>query len=101
MEIFEKFRIIHHKSTTYRPQMNKAAEASNKNIKRILRKRVNNQRQWHEKLSFALLGCCTSMRTSTGATPNILVYGKEVVIPLEVEIPSLRVIQEAKLDDAE
>ncbi|XP_075083472.1 uncharacterized protein LOC142167213 [Nicotiana tabacum] len=41
------------------------------------------------------------MRTSIGAMPYMLVYGTEGVIPVEVEIPSLRVIQEAKLDDAE
>nr|XP_009603225.1 uncharacterized protein LOC104098250 [Nicotiana tomentosiformis] len=41
------------------------------------------------------------MRTSTGETPYMLVYGIEAVIPVEVEIPSLKVIQEAKLDDAE
>ncbi|XP_070017069.1 uncharacterized protein [Nicotiana sylvestris] len=31
----------------------------------------------------------------------MLVYGTEVVIPAEVEIPSLRIIQEVELDDAE
>ncbi|XP_049361146.1 uncharacterized protein LOC125825893 [Solanum verrucosum] len=31
----------------------------------------------------------------------ILVYGTEAVIPTEVEIPSLRIIQEAELDNAE
>ncbi|XP_075083408.1 uncharacterized protein LOC142167148 [Nicotiana tabacum] len=31
----------------------------------------------------------------------MLVYGTKAVIPVEVEIQSLRVIQEAKLDDAE
>ncbi|XP_075087648.1 uncharacterized protein LOC142169653 [Nicotiana tabacum] len=41
------------------------------------------------------------MRTSTGATPYMFIYGTESVIPAEVEMPSLRVIQEAKLDDAE
>ncbi|XP_075103581.1 uncharacterized protein LOC142178152 [Nicotiana tabacum] len=41
------------------------------------------------------------MRTSIGATPYMLVYDTKVVIPVEVEIPSLRVIQDAKLDDAE
>nr|XP_033512601.1 uncharacterized protein LOC117277282 [Nicotiana tomentosiformis] len=74
---------------------------SNKNIKRILRKIVDNHMKWHEKLSFALLGYLITMRTSTGATSYMLVYNTEVVIPAEVEIPSLRVIQEAKLDDAE
>ncbi|XP_075086213.1 uncharacterized protein LOC142168935 [Nicotiana tabacum] len=47
------------------------------------------------------LGYRTTMRTSTGPTPYMLVYGTEAVLPAEVDIPSLRVIQEAKLDNAE
>ncbi|XP_075101719.1 uncharacterized protein LOC142177152 [Nicotiana tabacum] len=43
----------------------------------------------------------TTMRTSTGVTPYMLVYGTKSVIPAEVEIPSLKIIQEAKLGDAE
>ncbi|XP_012482881.1 uncharacterized protein LOC105797460 [Gossypium raimondii] len=43
----------------------------------------------------------TSVRTSTGATPFALVYGMEVVLPIEVEIPSLWVLAELKLDEAE
>nr|XP_009760344.1 PREDICTED: uncharacterized protein K02A2.6-like [Nicotiana sylvestris] len=35
-EIYEKFRIIHRNCTAYRPQINRAVEAANKNIKRIL-----------------------------------------------------------------
>ncbi|XP_070020774.1 uncharacterized protein [Nicotiana sylvestris] len=31
----------------------------------------------------------------------MIVYGTEVVIPAEVKIPSLRIIQEAELDDVE
>ncbi|XP_070002310.1 uncharacterized protein [Nicotiana sylvestris] len=34
-------------------------------------------------------------------TPYMLVYGTEAVISAEVEIPSLRIIQEVKLSDAE
>ncbi|XP_070034421.1 uncharacterized protein [Nicotiana tomentosiformis] len=74
---------------------------ANKNIKRILRKIVDNHKQWNKKITFALLGYQTTMRISTAATPYMLVYGTEVVIPAEVHIPSLRVIQEAKLDDVE
>jgi hypothetical protein len=62
---------------------------------------VQGSRQWHEKLPFALLGYRTTIRTSTGKTPYLLVYGTEVVIPAEVEIPSLRVIVEAEIDDDE
>ncbi|XP_060183128.1 uncharacterized protein LOC132613091 [Lycium barbarum] len=57
--------------------------------------------QHHMTLPFALLGYHTTAKTSTGATPYLLVYGTEAVIPAEVEIPSLRIIQEVELDDAE
>ncbi|XP_059289701.1 uncharacterized protein LOC132043241 [Lycium ferocissimum] len=51
--------------------------------------------------SYALLGYRTTARTSTEATPYLLIYGTEAVIPAKVEIPSLRIIQEAELKDAE
>ncbi|XP_070036479.1 uncharacterized protein [Nicotiana tomentosiformis] len=36
-----------------------------------------------------------------GATPYLLVYGTEAVIPTEVEIPSLWIVAEAEIDDDE
>ncbi|XP_049394271.1 uncharacterized protein LOC125858512 [Solanum stenotomum] len=81
--------------------MNGAVEATSKNIKKILRKMIDNHRGWHEMLPYALLGYRTTVRTSIGATPYLLVYGIEAVIPTEVEIPSLRIIQEAELSDAD
>jgi len=100
-EICEQFKITHRNSTAYRPQMNGVVEAANKNIKKILRKIIDNHRGWHEMLPYALLGYRTTVRTSIGATPYLLVYGTEAVIPAEVEIPSLRIIQEAELSNAD
>ncbi|XP_049363322.1 uncharacterized protein LOC125828061 [Solanum verrucosum] len=97
----ERFKIVHRNSTVYQPLMNGAVEVANKNIKKILRKIVDNHRQWHEKLTYDLLGYRTTIRTSTRATPYMLVYCSEAVIPAEMEIPSLRIIQEVGLDDAE
>jgi len=37
-EMCEDFKIQHHNSTSYRPKMNGAVEAANKNVKKILRK---------------------------------------------------------------
>ncbi|XP_060179130.1 uncharacterized protein LOC132609255 [Lycium barbarum] len=62
---------------------------------------TDNYKGWHEKLPYALLGYRITSRTSTGVTPYLLVYDTEVVIPAEVEIPSLRIVQEAELDNAE
>ncbi|XP_060194936.1 uncharacterized protein LOC132624127 [Lycium barbarum] len=81
--------------------MNGALEAANKNIKKILRKITENHKGWHEQLPYALLGYRSTARTSTGATPYLLVYGTEAVVPAEVEIPSLRIIQEVELDNTE
>uniref|UniRef100_A0A2N9FKP3 Integrase catalytic domain-containing protein n=1 Tax=Fagus sylvatica TaxID=28930 RepID=A0A2N9FKP3_FAGSY len=36
--------------------------------------------------------CQQELRTSVGATPYSLVYGMEAVLPVEVEIPSLRIL---------
>ena len=72
-EICEQFKTTHRNSTAYRPQMNGVVEAANKNIKKILRKMIDKHRGWHEMLPYALLGYRTTVRTSTGATPYLLV----------------------------
>ncbi|KAK5773320.1 hypothetical protein PVK06_049626 [Gossypium arboreum] len=100
-EVCEQFQIKHHNSSPYRPKMNGAVEAANKNIKRIIGKMTETFKDWHEKLPFSLFAYRTSVRTSTGATPFSLVYGMEAVLPIEVEIPSLRVLMESKLEEAE
>ena len=56
-------------------------------------------KDWHEMLPFALHGYRTSARTSTGATPFSLVYGMEAVLPIEVQIPSLRIMKDADLSE--
>ena len=55
-DICEQFKITHRNSTAYRPQLNGPVEAANKNIKKILRKMIDNHRGWYEMFSYALLG---------------------------------------------
>ena len=71
--------------------------AANKNIKRILRKMIETSRDWSEKLPFALWAYRTSFRTSTRATP----YGMEAILPVEIEMRSLRVTLEQHISEAE
>ena len=83
----EHFKVRHRNSAIYRPQMNRAVEAANKNLKKIIRKMIETQRDWHEKLPYALMVSRTTIRTSTGATHYSLMYGMETALPTEVEIP--------------
>ena len=62
---------------------------------------VETSRDWSEKLPFALWAYHTSFRTSTGATPYSLVYGMEVVLPVEIEMRSLRVALEQQISETE
>ena len=81
--------------------MNGVVEAVNKNIKKIVAKMTDTYKDWHERLPFALHAYQTAVRTSTRATPFSLVYEMEAILLIKVEIPSLRVLLEAKLEKAE
>ncbi|WJZ81616.1 hypothetical protein VitviT2T_001450 [Vitis vinifera] len=99
--LVQRYSIRHHRSSAYRPQTNGAVEAANKNIKRILRRMVETSRDWSEKLPFALWAYRTSFRTSTGDTPYSLVYGMEAVLPVEIEMGSLRVALEQQIPETD
>ena len=101
IELCAKWKIKHSNSSPYRPKMNGAVEAANKNVKKIIQKMVVTYKDWHEMLPFALHAYRTAIRTSTGATLYTLVYGMEAVMPLEVEIPSLRVLVDSELEEVE
>jgi len=62
---------------------------------------VTTYKDWHDMLPYALHGYRTTVRISTGVTPYALVYGMEAVTPIEVEIPSLRVLAEANVSEAD
>ena len=87
-----KFRIQSISSTAYYPPANGLAEAFNKTIEKLLKKLVSRtKRDWEEKLGECLWAYRTTVQTPTKATPFSLVYGAEAVLPLEIQIPSLRV----------
>lgn len=93
----ELYNIEHHKSSPHQPQNNGAMEATNKNVKNILAKMMVTYKDWAEKLSFTFWGYRISIRASTRTTPYSLVYRSEAVLPIEIEIQSLRVLVETKV----
>ncbi|KAI5338076.1 hypothetical protein L3X38_017347 [Prunus dulcis] len=91
-KLCEKYKFQHSFSARYNPSSNGQAEAFNKVLCNILKKMVSgNKRDWHERLPEALWAYRTTIRNSTGCTPYNLVFGSEAVLPLEVQLPSLRV----------
>lgn len=89
-ELCKKFRITQHWSSIYYPQGNGQEEASNKAILKILHHTVSkSRRDYHLQINLALWVDQTSIITPTGAMPFTLVYGADVVLPIEVKIPTL------------
>jgi transposase InsO family protein len=78
-----KVGVDHRISTPYHPQTSGQAETSNKQIKNILQKTVNQMgRSWRSKLSEALWAYRTSYKMLIGMMPYQLIYGKTSHLPV-------------------
>jgi hypothetical protein len=83
-ELTESMKIKFLNSSPYYAQANHPAEASNKVLIKIIRKRIKDKpSRWHEKLSEALWAHRTSRDRAMKVTPLELVYGQEAVLPME------------------
>ncbi|XP_028069714.1 uncharacterized protein LOC114272263 [Camellia sinensis] len=79
-------------STPYYAQVNGQAESSNKSSKKEIQRVVQeNPREWHNLQLDVLWTYRTSQRSSTGITLYPLVYGHNAILPVEINIESLRV----------
>ena len=76
-KVLQKYGVRHRTSLAYHPQSNGQAEVSNREIKSILEKTVNNSRQdWSKKIEDALWVYRTAFKTPLGMSPFRIVYGK-------------------------
>jgi transposase InsO family protein len=78
---------IHHSiATSYHPQTSGQAETSNKQIKNILQKAIEEMgTRWKNKLLEALWAYRTAYKMPIGLSPYQLVYRKTCHLPVELE----------------
>ncbi|KAK8934446.1 hypothetical protein KSP39_PZI014383 [Platanthera zijinensis] len=89
-----RFASVHH------PRSNGQAEAANKVIVNLLKKKVENLRgSWVEQLPSVLWALRTTPSSATGETPFKLSHGSEAVIPVEFEVESPRVTAARRGDE--
>ena len=91
---------VHHNITTpYHPQTSGQAETSNKQIKNILQKTVNETgTTWKDKLHGALWAYRTAYKTPLGMSPYQLVYRKTCHLPVELEFKAHWAIKRWNMD---
>eukprot|EP00253_Pinus_taeda_P023309 PITA_23309 len=81
-------------SANYYPHGNGLAESTNKNLIKIIKRTIEqNHKNWHKSLIFALWADRITQKDSIGSSPFKLVYGKEVVLPTNLILPSLTLVQ--------
>eukprot|EP00253_Pinus_taeda_P002787 PITA_02787 len=81
-------------SSNYYPQGNGLAESTNKNLFKIIKQTIEqNHKNWHKSLIFALWADRITQKASIGTSPFNLVYGKEAVLPTNLLLPSLALVQ--------
>eukprot|EP00253_Pinus_taeda_P031966 PITA_31966 len=81
-------------SVNYYPQGNGLAESTNKNLIKIIKRSIEqNHKNWHKSLIFALWANRITHKASICSSPFKLVYGKEAILPTNLILPSLALVQ--------
>jgi len=100
--VMEQYKIRHGNSMLYHLQASGQVESTNKVIESILTKTINMHRKYYAKrLQEALRAYRTTWRNSMGHTPYELVYGKQVLLPIEFQIKTFRTAVQLGLDLSE
>ncbi|KAI3467894.1 hypothetical protein Pfo_024557 [Paulownia fortunei] len=101
-KLCQKFSFKQRKSSMYYAAANGLSEVFNKTLCTLLKKVIaKSKRDWHERIGEALWAYRTTFRMPTQATPYALVYGVEAIVPLEQQIPSLRIAVQEGLTEEE
>ncbi|WAR31612.1 POL4-like protein [Mya arenaria] len=86
-DMFELLQIHHTKSTSQHPQSNGNVERFNRTLAVMLTMYCDkNQRNWNEFLPQVMLAYRSSTNASTGVTPNKMVFGREIILPLQASV---------------
>nr|GEY56679.1 reverse transcriptase domain-containing protein [Tanacetum cinerariifolium] len=98
-KVMLKFGVTHHLATPYQPKTSGQVEVSNRSLKQILKRKLDeNRASWPDKLDDALWAIRTSYKTPIGCTPYKLIYGKAYHLSIELEYKAYWPLKYANFD---
>ena len=84
--LLKKYGVHHRVTTPYHPQENGQVEVSNREVKNILKKIIQqDEKDWAHKFSDALWAYQTACMTPIGMSPFRFIFGKACHLPVELE----------------
>ncbi|GJU62391.1 reverse transcriptase domain-containing protein [Tanacetum coccineum] len=95
----KKYRVTHRLAIAYHSQTNGQMENTNRAIKRIQERIVNeNRKEWADKLNDDLWVIRIAYKSPIGSTPFRIVYGKACHLPIEMEHKAYWALKNVNLD---
>lgn len=90
-------------SSNYHPKENGLAKSSNRNLIKIMRRIIEDKKRcWHSKLRTTLWANKITSKRVIQNSSFMLFYGREEMLPISLEFPSLELAHQLELveDDA-
>jgi hypothetical protein len=99
-ELLEKLLVKYRRASPYYPQANELVEKTNGILAGIIAKIVEGEKKrWDLHVGDTLWAYRTAHKLPTGYTPFQLTFGFEAIVPVEYEIPSLRLVVQHELGE--
>jgi len=93
----QKYNIVLDHSTTYYRQGNGLAQSSNKSLINVIKKVLNEKKKsWHVHLKYTLWANRIGTKKSIGTFPFQMVYETDVVLPINLALPVMKLWQDEK-----
>ena len=85
-EVCDLLGVTKTRTTPFRPQSDGLAERNIKTLSRMIAMSARDQSNWDEHLPFISMAYRATPQCSTGLSPNYLMFGREIYMPIDVMI---------------
>ena len=83
-ELCERFGTLKTKTVAYNPRSDGQVERWNATFTQIVNTICEDKEEWDEYLAFARMAYNSTVHATTGETPNMIVMGRQIRLPLDV-----------------
>jgi hypothetical protein len=95
VSFFQKYNIVLGHYMAYYPQGNGLVKSSNKSLITIIKNVLTkNKKAWHVHLKYTLWVNRIGTKKSIGMSPFQMVYGTDVVLPINIALPVINLWQD-------